>query len=40
MDCERPWELAQFWASVLDRPVDPDNEPTDAEVWVQLEHGG
>jgi hypothetical protein len=40
MDCARPWELAQFWAAALDRPVHPDNEPGDAEVGIPLEHGG
>ncbi|MBV9872577.1 MAG: VOC family protein [Frankiaceae bacterium] len=37
MDCENPWELAQFWSMVLDRPVHPDNEPSDEIVGIVID---
>ena len=40
VDCAEPWQLAQFWSGVLDRPVHPDNEPGDDEVGVVLAGGG
>lgn len=40
VDCARPYELATFWSAVLDRPIHPDNEPTDDEVGIPLENGG
>lgn len=41
IDCENPFELAQFWGAVLGRPVDPDNEPGDDETGIELgELGG
>ncbi|GAB2465313.1 VOC family protein [Jatrophihabitans fulvus] len=40
LDCADPWALAQFWSAALGRPVDPQNEPSDDEVGIPLEHGG
>lgn len=40
VDCQHPFELAQFWSAVLDRPVHPDNEPQDDEVGIPLDSGG
>ncbi|MGI9092352.1 MAG: hypothetical protein ACR2FF_02665 [Mycobacteriales bacterium] len=40
VDCERPWELAQFGVSILARPVHPENEPGDDEVGLVLEQVG
>ncbi|MEO6712421.1 MAG: VOC family protein [Mycobacteriales bacterium] len=40
VDCQQPWELAQFWSKAIGRPVHPDNEPADEEVGVVLEGGG
>ena len=36
VDCADPWALAQFWSQVLGKPIDPENEPGDDEVGVQL----
>ncbi|MCU1586712.1 MAG: glyoxalase/bleomycin resistance protein/dioxygenase [Frankiales bacterium] len=36
VDCADPWQLAQFWSQVLDKPIDPDCRPGDEEVAVQL----
>lgn len=40
MDCERPWDLAQFWSAVLDLPVHPENVSEDDEVGIPLPQGG
>ncbi|PSL03693.1 hypothetical protein CLV30_107174 [Haloactinopolyspora alba] len=39
VDCANPYRLAEFWSRVLDRPIHPDNEPSDDEVGVQLGDG-
>jgi hypothetical protein len=36
-DSAQPYELARFWSQVLGRPVDPDAEPDDEEVGIQLD---
>jgi hypothetical protein len=37
LDSANPYELAQFWSQVLDRPIDPDCAPEDDEVGFELE---
>jgi hypothetical protein len=37
LDCAHPYELAQFWSQVLNRPVDPDSTPDDDEVGIELD---
>ena len=41
-DCEpphEPYELARFWGQVLDHPVDPEDEPGDDEVGLDVPVG-
>lgn len=41
-DCaepHEPYELAEFWSKVLGHPVDPDDEPGDDEVGLQVPAG-
>jgi predicted enzyme related to lactoylglutathione lyase len=40
LDCSQAWPLAQFWSAVLDRPIHPDNEPSDDEVGILLAETG
>lgn len=35
--CAQPWELAQFWSSVLDRPVLDNDKPDADEVGIPLD---
>ena len=36
IDCADPFALAQFWTSVLDRPVYPGSAAADEEVGIDL----
>lgn len=40
IDCARPWELAQFWSSLLDWPIDDDTGPDDEEVQISPRTAG
>lgn len=39
VDCRDPYELARFWAQVLDRPMHDDDQPGDPEAVVLLGDG-
>jgi predicted enzyme related to lactoylglutathione lyase len=39
VDCPDPYELAQFWSKVFDRPLDDDDHPGDPEAAVLLGDG-
>ncbi|MEU0152702.1 VOC family protein [Micromonospora fulviviridis] len=38
-DCANPYELAQFWSRVFDRPVDPEFAPDDEELVIEPPDG-
>lgn len=38
-DCANPFELAQFWSKLVDRPVSPEDQPGDTEVIVEMAEG-
>jgi predicted enzyme related to lactoylglutathione lyase len=40
IDCARPWELAQFWSSLLGWPIDDDGGPDDDEVQISPRTAG
>jgi hypothetical protein len=37
VDCANPYQLALFWSQVLGRPVDPEHDPDDEEVGIELD---
>ncbi len=39
VDCRDPYELARFWAQVVDRPMHDDDHPGDPEASVLLGDG-
>jgi predicted enzyme related to lactoylglutathione lyase len=39
VDCRDPYELARFWAQVVDRPMHDDDHPGDPEAIVLLGDG-
>ena len=39
VDCHDPYELARFWAQVVDRPMHDDDHPGDPEAVVLLGDG-
>ncbi|HEV7627244.1 MAG TPA: VOC family protein [Streptomyces sp.] len=42
VDCAppyEPYELARFWSEVLGQPVDPEDEPGDDEVCLEVPEG-
>jgi predicted enzyme related to lactoylglutathione lyase len=39
VDCRDPYELAQFWSKVFDRPLHDDDHPGDPEAVVLLGDG-
>jgi predicted enzyme related to lactoylglutathione lyase len=39
LDCADPYQLAQFWTKVVDRPIGDDDHPGDPEIGIDLGNG-
>ncbi|GAB3477729.1 VOC family protein [Amycolatopsis cihanbeyliensis] len=39
IDCADPYQLAQFWSQVVDRPVSDEDQPGDPEALISLGNG-
>ncbi len=37
LDCADPYQLAQFWSAVFDRPLSDDDQPGDPEAALELD---
>ncbi|WP_216208932.1 VOC family protein [Amycolatopsis aidingensis] len=39
IDCADPYQLAQFWSQVVDRPISDEDSPGDPEASISLGNG-